>query len=142
VSDSILPAARPCGTCPYRRDVPSGIWDESEYVKLPRYDLDTWEQIEAGAHRGFFYCHQQDGRLCAGWVGCHDMATNAAMRIGVSSGWISPENYEEVCDYETPVPLFDSGQEAHDHGMAEYHEPSPAARKRVAKLIQKIGDNT
>lgn len=140
--EDLLPAARPCGTCPYRQDVPSGIWDQSEYEKLPRYDLDTWEQIEAGAHTGFFYCHQQNGRLCAGWVGCHDMTKNAAMRIGLGSGWITREQVQAVIDYETPVPLFESGQEARDHGMAEYEHPSEKARKQVRKLIQKIGDNT
>lgn len=28
------PSPRLCESCPYRRDVPSGIWDRSEYAKL------------------------------------------------------------------------------------------------------------
>ena len=32
------PAKSPCGSCPYRQDVPSGVWAASEYEKLPAYD--------------------------------------------------------------------------------------------------------
>lgn len=35
------PAPQPCASCPYRRDVPSGIWAAEEYAKLPAYDADT-----------------------------------------------------------------------------------------------------
>ena len=63
----------PCPSCPYRRDVPSGIWDASEYDKLPGYDGDVPDQLTAGAF-GLFHCHSQQENLCAGWVGCHDMA--------------------------------------------------------------------
>ena len=44
----------PCGSCPYRRDVPSGIWEQHEYDKLPEYDGQTWEQNPA-----LFLCHQR-----------------------------------------------------------------------------------
>jgi hypothetical protein len=54
---------RPCPTCPYRRDVPSGIWQASEYSKLPRYDNDVPDQLAAGA-TGLFYCHSApDGAI-------------------------------------------------------------------------------
>jgi hypothetical protein len=33
------PAPKPCESCPYRKDVPSGVWSEGEYRKLPQYDL-------------------------------------------------------------------------------------------------------
>jgi hypothetical protein len=53
------PARNPCGSCPYRKDVPSGVWETLEYEKLPPYDGETFEQpFEA------FFCHQQNGRLC------------------------------------------------------------------------------
>lgn len=52
------PAKNPCGSCPYRRDVPSGIWSEEEYDKLPQYDLPTGDQPP-----NVFLCHQQNGRL-------------------------------------------------------------------------------
>ena len=28
----------PCATCPYRRDVPAGIWHPTEYAKLAEFD--------------------------------------------------------------------------------------------------------
>ncbi|WP_336794377.1 DUF6283 family protein [Gordonia malaquae] len=50
------PAPRPCESCPYRRDVPSGVWAESEYEKLRAYDAPTGEQPVR-----LFLCHQYDG---------------------------------------------------------------------------------
>ena len=38
------PAKNPCGSCPYRKDVPSGVWAVSEYLKLVEYDRPTGEQ--------------------------------------------------------------------------------------------------
>lgn len=32
---TLKPPKVPCGTCPYRRDVPAGIWHGEEYAKLP-----------------------------------------------------------------------------------------------------------
>jgi hypothetical protein len=48
-----LPASNPCGSCPYRRDVPSGVWDAAEYEKLPRYDGPMADQPAR-----LFLCHQ------------------------------------------------------------------------------------
>lgn len=60
------PAPRPCDSDPYRKDVPSGIWDASEYAKLARYDGPT-----ANQPAGLFLCHLIDkksarARICAG----------------------------------------------------------------------------
>jgi hypothetical protein len=74
------PSKAPCGTCPYRRDVPPGVWSAEEYAKLPRYDGETGDQIMQGG-TGLFFCHQNDGKLCAGWVGCHDTRHLAALRF-------------------------------------------------------------
>ena len=49
------PAPRPCDSCPYRQDVPSGIWAASEYAKLPAYDAPTCAQSAR-----LFLCHQHD----------------------------------------------------------------------------------
>lgn len=124
------PGKVPCGTCPYRRDVPAGIWSVDEYAKLPRYDGDTGEQVEKAAF-GLFYCHQQDGKLCAGWVGCHDMRHNLAVRLSP----VAPETFT----YRSPVPLFSSGAEAARHGLSGVDNPSPEARRFIAKLLGKIG---
>lgn len=59
------PAPSPCSSCPYRRDVPSGLWGANEYAKLRDYDNPTWAQPP-----GIFQCHQtgaddDKARLCA-----------------------------------------------------------------------------
>lgn len=119
------PAKTPCPSCPYRRDVPSGIWDATEYEKLTMYDGDTVEQILNGA-TGLFMCHQQNGCLCSGWVACHDARHLAAYRFQE----VDPSTF----DYVSPVPVFASGAEAAAHGMADIEDPSLNARQAVAKL--------
>jgi hypothetical protein len=118
---------RPCPTCPYRRDVPSGVWAAIEYEKLPLYDGDTGEQAEAMAF-SLFHCHSSPRRLCAGWVGCHDMDENLAMRLHHRT--VDPAVY----DYQCPVPLFGSGAEAAAHGMRDLEDPSPEAQAAAKKL--------
>lgn len=122
-------AKAPCGSCPYRRDVPAGVWSADEYAKLPRYDGETFEQLKAGA-MGLFFCHQQDGKLCAGWVGCHDMHHALAVRLHP----VDPM----VFDYESPVPLFASGAEAAAHGLSGVDNPDASARALIAKLDRKL----
>lgn len=120
------PAPYPCGSCPYRLDVPSGIWSEEEYEKLPPYDRE--ESFDQPF--GLFMCHQQDGRVCAGWAGCHDMEEAIAVRF---LGDI--EVIEALLDYETSTPLFASGQEAADHGLRRVQDPDMKARKVMDKLV-------
>lgn len=121
------PAAKPCGSCPYRRDVPSGLWDPSEYHKLPEYDLPTPEQP-----MGVFLCHRQNGRACAGWCGVHDMTDSLGLRMATSMGKV--KDPEHFLDYTTDVPLFKTGAEAARHGMAEVEKPGPEAMRLIAKL--------
>lgn len=128
------PAPRPCISCPYRQDVPAGVWVESEYAKLPLYDAPTYEQPAA-----LFLCHQTDrdderARVCAGWTGCHDMDESMALRIAYSSGEVTLETAEAIVGYVSPVPLFASGAEAARHGMSGVANPGPDA----AVLIDKI----
>lgn len=124
------PAKNPCGSCPYRQDVPSGIWHESEYTKLPNYDLPTQEQP-----LGVFGCHQNNGCACSGWVAVHDMKNNLALRVSFGMGHI--DNPDAFLDYSTDVPLFASGQEAADHGMRDILNPDETARKKMRKLLEK-----
>ena len=128
------PAPRPCGSCPYRRDIPSGVWEAEEYEKLPGYDLPTAEQPPS-----VFLCHQQDGRLCAGWVGCHDMDENLGLRFAAITGKLTEEEIDQVLDYQTDVALFESGAAAHAHGIAEVEEPGEKARQIARKLSKKLG---
>jgi hypothetical protein len=124
-----LPAPRPCGTCPYRQDVPSGVWAAEEYAKLPAYDEET-----AGQPSGVFLCHQQNGKVCAGWAGCHDGRHMLSLRLAVAFGTMSPETAEAVCSYVSPVPLWASGAEAAAHGLADIDAPGVAAQAAALKL--------
>jgi Family of unknown function (DUF6283) len=123
----LRPRRQPCSSCPYRRDVPSGIWEAEEYAKLPGYDGDVPEQIDAGA-LGVFMCHQADGQICAGWAGCHDMANSLAIRLA------TPEVDPAIVDYRSPVPLFGSGAEAAEHGMRDVAAPGEAAVAKAEGL--------
>lgn len=126
------PAPRPCDTCPYRRDVPSGIWDAHEYAKLRLYDAETGSQPP-----GVWQCHLTGGeiqRICAGWAGCHDGDNLLALRVGVLTGLITPATARQVVEYRSPVPLFDSGAEAADHGEQDLENPGLDALEAIAKL--------
>lgn len=128
------PAPRPCESCPYRQDVPSGVWDASEYRRLAAYDRPTQEQPI-----GMFACHQQDGRVCAGWVGCHDMTHTLAVRVGASSGALDDDTVDAILDYVSPVPLHDSGTAAGAHGMRDVYEPGEDARRLIDKISRRRG---
>jgi hypothetical protein len=128
------PAPRPCESCPYRLDVPSGVWAVEEYEKLPQYDGPTWAQPLR-----VFLCHQQTGRACAGWAGCHDGDELMALRTAVAAGHMTVEAVEETARYVSPVPLFGSGREAALHGLRDVRAPGPAARKVIDKFDRTKG---
>ena len=50
----------PCGTCPYRRSTPLGVWYASEYERLQREDGEQFGSV--------FGCHAYDGTICRGWL--------------------------------------------------------------------------
>lgn len=134
------PAPNPCDSCPYRRDVPAGLWAEEEYAKLERYDNETLDQPTA-----VFLCHQNDKnstkrRVCAGWAGCHDGDNLLALRVAEINGRITSETAQAVVDYVSPVPLFDSGAEAAEHGRTEIEFPGERARAAIAKVSRKRSD--
>lgn len=133
------PAPRPCQSCPYRRDVPSGIWAHEEYEKLRAYDHDTGLQPT-----GLFQCHQNDAgsdarRMCAGWVGCHGYEL-LALRLAFLAGRIDAATFEAAAGYQSPVELFTSGAQAADHGQAELQEPGVKARAAVEKISRRRSD--
>jgi hypothetical protein len=123
------PARSPCGSCPYRLDVPSGVWAAEEYDKLPPYDGETHEQPPTA-----FFCHAQNGRLCAGWVGCHDMAHSLGLRLAAAMGLLAGGDVDAALDYESPVPLHASGAAAAEHGKIGIAIPDDEARRAIAKL--------
>jgi hypothetical protein len=120
-------APRPCASCPYRKDAPSGLWEKHEYDKLPAYDGDIQDQLFAGA-TAEFGCHQRDGHLCAGWVAAHGARNLLALRL--RAGAVPQETW----DYETDVPVFKSGKEARDHGLRDLKRPG----KRAVRLMEKL----
>ena len=127
-------AREPCASCPYRKDVPSGVWDRSEYEKLPSYDGGMVEQLMKGGE-GLFMCHQRDGGLCAGWLGCHGSENLMAMRLATR---LMGEQFDErVFGYECETPLWGSGEEAARHGMKDIDAPSEAAGVVMDKLVRK-----
>jgi hypothetical protein len=131
--DPLMTCAKaPCKSCPYRRDVPSGVWASEEYDKLARYDGDIPEQLDQDAI-ALFLCHQQDGRLCAGWVAAHGADNLLAMRLHHHE--IEPS----VWDYQSPVPVFDTGREARDHGQRDINAPGEAADRAISRLLRKAG---
>jgi hypothetical protein len=123
--------AAPCKSCPYRQDVPSGVWAAEEYQKLPKYDGEIIEQLTQGA-TGLFLCHQHNNALCSGWLGCHGPDGLLAMRLNFER--VEPEAY----NYETDVALFSSGAEAAAHGMKEIEKPSCTARQTIDRLGKKL----
>lgn len=128
---SDAPAKSPCGSCPYRQDAPSGLWHHDHYAKLQEYDLPMHEQPQA-----VFACHQQDGKLCAGWVGTHDMRQNMAIRIALVAGWLTVDTFKLCLNYTTKVPLFASGAEACIHGLRDYANPDERTDRISAKLLK------
>ncbi|MFG6083753.1 DUF6283 family protein [Paracoccus litorisediminis] len=123
-SPSISPPKVPCGSCPYRKDVPPGIWAAEEYEKLPLYDGETWEQSPA-----LFMCHQRDGCLCGGWLMAHDRDQLLALRISRN---LSPE----VWTYNPEVEVWESGAAAAEHGKAGIDNPSREAQRKIDGLIR------
>ena len=121
-----LPRKSPCVSCPYRRGVPSGIWDAQEYDKLPRYDGEIHEQQAIAT----FLCHHQDGQVCAGWLGHRDPIDLLAVRLGISWGQLDPS----CAEYSTSVPLFETGAEAAEHGKQDIDTPDAKARQIIDKI--------
>ncbi|MFE4309140.1 DUF6283 family protein [Streptomyces sp. NPDC056891] len=139
---TLPPAPSPCSFCPYKTEVPSGVWSEEDYAKLPIYDRPTWSQPPR-----LFQCHVHDrdadgARVCGGWAGCHDMTQSLSLRLAQAFGQISPETARAIRDYVSPVPLFASGAEAAAHGTREIHNPGPDARHAIDKLRRTRSDLT
>ena len=121
MTDLPKPPKVPCGSCPYRKDVPSGIWHREEYEKLPQYDGSTMDQLLKGG-TALFMCHQNDGCLCGGWLMTHDLDELLALRMNPVDA--------SVGDYAPDVAVFASGQEAHDHGVRDLEHPSSEAIRK------------
>jgi hypothetical protein len=103
------------------------VWSYDEYEKLRPYDLPTGDQPLA-----YFACHATPDSICNGWAVCHTNRGNEfdllALRLrGADYSMIPAES----------VPLFDSGNDAADHGQADITDPSDEAVAAVEKLQRK-----
>ena len=123
--------SRPCIACPYRKDVPSGVWSASDYDKLPPYDQPTGQQPPAP-----FGCHATPEHLCSGWAQVHTSRGREndllALRLAAVMG----------LDVEVPpksVELFESGTAAAEHGKRDIDNPDPEAVRTMQLLLRKYG---
>lgn len=140
------PAPNPCEACPYRADVPSGVWADSEYVKLVDYDKPTGEQPT-----GLFQCHQTSAddpkaRVCGGWAAVHRQNPRGhellALRLAEAFNSMRPDDLYATAMFRTRVPLFASATAAAAHGMRELDHPSLEARVVMDKIIGRRPDVT
>lgn len=125
--------SQPCIACPYRQDVPSGVWAWHEYEQLAEYDRPTGEQPF-----GPFMCHATPEHFCHGWAVCHSNRGHPyellALRLYTS---LFAGLSAEVEIPEAGVSLFASGAEAAAHGQADIARPSAKARAMVERLMRK-----
>jgi hypothetical protein len=131
-----MSAARrePCSACPYRVDVPAGVWASEEYDKLDPYDLPTPAQPP-----GVFACHATPEWLCHGWVavsvrrGEVDHAYESlALRIAAA-----PFGRPIEAPSDSGVELFASHTDAADWGRAGVTDPDLVARLTIDRLARK-----
>jgi hypothetical protein len=115
----------PCSACPYRQDVPSGLWAHNEYEKLRLYDAPTGQQPIAA-----FACHATPDHYCHGWAVVHNSRGHEHELLALRMRSI----------HDVPaaaVPLMFSGNDAADHGQADIDDPSLDAVHAIDKLVRK-----
>lgn len=134
MSEPLYMAPTPCTTCPYRRDVPSGIWDRSEYEKLPAYDHRDFGESPMAV----FHCHQEPmiGKptVCHGWLSVHPDCI--AVRMARFSGLITKEHMAQIPIKPDPKP-YDSGQQAYRAGIKGIRRPGKKAEAAVRGLLKR-----
>jgi Family of unknown function (DUF6283) len=120
-----------CTACPYRRDVPSGVWAASEYDKLADYDGETFDQPV-----GVFHCHATTEFICHGWAVVHGRQEHDLLGLRLLAG-MGGFDFAQLDEVEEHAPLFSSGAEAAEHGKRDIKNPSAAAKEVVRRLGDK-----
>jgi hypothetical protein len=117
--------SQPCTACPYRQDVPSGLWSADEYEKLRPYDNETMSQPF-----GPFMCHATPDHYCHGWAVCHTSRGNRydLLALRLARCVDVPEAGEL---------LFRSGNDAADWGQRDIENPDPEAVAVMERLMRK-----
>jgi len=121
----------PCTSCPYRRDVPSGIWASEEYDKIVQFDQETMFQPPA-----IFLCHQADGCLCRGWLDTHGPGL-LALRLACARGTVDHEAVNKAFDEGPAVPVFKTAAQAAKHGRRAINRPGRKAKALADKIETK-----
>jgi len=121
----------PCASCPYRKDVPSGIWATEEYDKILPYDNETMFQPAR-----IFLCHQQNGCLCRGWLDTHGTEL-LAIRFGCIKGEVDPADITKAIDEGPAVEVFETAAQAAKHGRKSIKRPGVKAKQMVEQLTNK-----
>ena len=112
-----------CSACPFRKDVPSGVWDFAEYEKLRPFDNETWEQPAAA-----FMCHATPDFYCHGWA---VVGTSRGREFDLLALRLRP------CEIPEPsTEMFASGNEAADWGQELADEPPIEAQAAIVKLTR------
>lgn len=128
-ADPIVCLDNPCATCPYRKDTPPGIWDRSEYEKLPAWDGTEMHEMNTAV----FMCHSAniggEKRACRGWLEVH--SENKGVRINMITGRITMNKTTP-----TDVPLYDSGAQARRAGIRGVKRPSEKACSAIGKIVK------
>lgn len=132
--DVLPPDKGACTSCPYRKNVPSGVWAALEYLRLPDYDRPYEAQP-----RPAFLCHRQTRKLCAGWIGTHGGNRLLAIAFLWMTRSIDKATWKALLAYQPDprIELFKSGREACDHGLRDIEAPSPEALAVVASVLAK-----
>lgn len=118
--------AEPCLTCPYRLDVPSGVWSASEYEKLRGYGANVTFNL--------FLCHQTIAGgvelACKGWLLVE--SESVAVRVACSLGLLD----YPACFAPCSAGLHSSGAAAADYGQKQLKRPGRRALRVIEKLRQ------
>jgi Family of unknown function (DUF6283) len=118
--------SQPCSSCPYRKNVPSGVWAHEEYEKLRDYDEPTYAQPIST-----FACHVTPEHLCHGWAVVHTSRGHEFDLLALRFWPCGPIP-------KAAVPLFSSGNEAADHGQAHLEDPDDQAVEVTERLLRKF----
>lgn len=124
----------PCTTCPYRCDVPSGVWAAEEYEKLPPYDRPTTEQPA-----GLFMCHTTQVSFCTGWLQSHANREHAfdLLALRLNHRKLDCEAVSKVASMTPLVRLFRTGADAARHGMKAILRPGRKAKAAIERITRR-----
>lgn len=134
----------PCGTCPYRRSTPVGVWDQYEYDKLRAMDAIDPQEAMARSAAGeeislrkllgvIYNCHLNDGTICRGWLADQKRRNipSIALRLELTR---RPELVQTLEKVDATDPdLYDSVAEM---CAANAEQPFPADNPKARKLLR------